>query len=207
MVPGTGQLRTFRVTNYLPYNPHFDLRRTFTHLIPPQDTQQPRVNMHHQILTLAAHGTTTTAPDQVQTRRSTTQSDHSVMPNLSTQTQSTAQTASRPRQKIALPPKSVAQARKAPDYALWQRAYEAEQQVYESLGTFSYLSSSSIPAGSLVPDAVIRFTHKYAKDGAVISRKVRFTYPGNRMIPFVHYDPMIPQRTPQTGPPLDSCYP
>ncbi len=86
-------------------------------------------------------------------------------------------------------PTSLAQARTAPDSIAWRAAYDEELQRHQKFGTFKLVPTASLPAHVKPRNAVTTYTYKYNDRGDVIGRKVRFSYPGNRMLPGIHYDP------------------
>lgn len=51
--------------------------------------------------------------------------------------------------------------------------------------TFDYIDSKILKKGSLVVRPVVKFTYKYSRNGY----KARFSYPVNRLSPYVHYNP------------------
>lgn len=79
-------------------------------------------------------------------------------------------------------PQSLLQARDSPDAENWKEAFEREMQMHDRFGTFRYVDASSVDKPSLVPRAVVRFTHKLDSDGNVASYKARVAYPGHRLV-------------------------
>lgn len=86
-------------------------------------------------------------------------------------------------------PSNRKQARAAPDADQWGRAYDEELARHAHFGTFTRVPRSSLPVKAFVPKVVTTWSKKYDSEGQVTSRKVRFSYPGNRLLPGIHYNP------------------
>lgn len=80
-------------------------------------------------------------------------------------------------------------ARHSEEAPLWEKAYEQEEQRHREFRTFQYVNATDVPADALVVPAVVTFTYKHAPDGTVLDYKARFPYPGNRLVPGMHYNP------------------
>lgn len=52
-----------------------------------------------------------------------------------------------------------------------------------------YIDNNQIPPGTKVPRPVVTLSYKHDRHGTIVGHKVRCSYPGNRIIPGLHYDP------------------
>lgn len=90
---------------------------------------------------------------------------------------------------VQLPSKTVQKSRESAEADLWLLAYENEERVHQHFKTFEYVDANKVLKFTLVAVLFERLTHKYSRSGAITDRKVRFSYPGNRLRPSGHYDP------------------
>ena len=86
-------------------------------------------------------------------------------------------------------PKTLSQARQAPDAADWEAAWNTEIDNLESRGILSYVPRSTIPPDTKIIPLTTVFKLKRDSDGTPTSRKVRCTVRGDKQIPGIHYDP------------------
>lgn len=83
----------------------------------------------------------------------------------------------------------LSHARKRYDAIHWKRACEKELRMHDHFGTLQLVDEHKLPKRTTALRPVITFTYKRDKNGEITGYKVRASYPGNRLIPGLHYDP------------------
>jgi len=86
-------------------------------------------------------------------------------------------------------PKTLSEARNAPDSAEWTKSWNAELDNLENRGTITYVPRSSIPPTTKILPYKTVLKTKTDSNGNPISRKTRCNVRGDLQKPHEHYDP------------------
>lgn len=186
--PTTGQLFRCRRANFMPYNPHYDPERLIRPFYPPPERQLRRVNLHHAIPSSALQAQRTVRFSTT-LNSSTSPEEPTAAPVLPLNKTGSTQRKPTAAKMVIRPPRGLKSARRSAVAPKWKAAYEKEQRTHEQFGTFKYISRTKIPGGTPIHKAVLKFSYKYTREGTVKGYKVRFSFPGNRLEPWLHYNP------------------
>ena len=86
-------------------------------------------------------------------------------------------------------PTSIGQARLYPDHNQWAIAHDEELDKLDNTETIEWITDTEIPPGTKLIPLKITYRYKRSDDGNIIRRKARCTVRGDRMQPYIHFNP------------------
>lgn len=215
--PAIGQILTCRAVDYRPYNPAYDPQRFIAHALPLDEGHKRRVNLHYVIPHTASAVSSTRdsndpstptsapdlavpaalvpdvpdpvpAPDDVPDAPAPDSAHRVALGDPSAAAKRSTHLKLPMATDLPPPPRNLPEARRHLFAKQWRQAYAEERELLTFFGTFNLVDKRSLPRGTLVPRAQIKFVYKENDDGQVIGFKARIVYPGNRLTDGVHYD-------------------